>query len=103
MLNYIINIKENRPIINILGEICWGFQVENFEKKIGAKKQDVEVLLMRFLQEEKSGVLETRVTDFEINIIKKALVEVEAEIEEWEFETRIGVTLAEIKNLKIFR
>lgn len=29
----LIDLKRDRPIINILGEVCWGFKIENFEKK----------------------------------------------------------------------
>ncbi len=35
---YKINIKKDRPIINILGEICWGLQVDDFEKKLEYRK-----------------------------------------------------------------
>ncbi len=102
MKTYKINLIENRPIINILGEICWGFHVNDFEKKIGVKKNVVENLLNRFLQVEKSEITETQISDAEFQIIKNALSEVENEIEEWEFETRIGVTLEEVKSLAIF-
>lgn len=99
---YKIKIIENRPIINLLGEVCWGFHVDNFEKKIGVKKTIAEGLLNRLLEDEKSGILEAQVSGSELRIIRNALSEVEKEIEEWEFETRIGATLEEVKNLAIF-
>jgi hypothetical protein len=99
---YNINLKRDRPIINILGEICWGFQVDNFEKKIGSKKEIVEALLKRLLIEEKTGIIETYLNASEVEVIKRALNEVEKEIEEWEFATRIGVSLEEVKKISIF-
>jgi hypothetical protein len=97
-----INIERDRPIINILGEICWGFALENFERKIGAKKETVEALLERLLIEEKIGTVETYLNNSEIEVIKKALTEVEKEIEEWEFQIRIGASLEEVKKISIF-
>ncbi len=101
--NYKINIIQDRPIINILGEVCWGFTVNNFEKKIGAKKEIVEDLLNRLIKDKKAGIIETYLNDFEVEIIKKALIEVEKEIEEWEFSIRFGVTLEEVKEISILK
>lgn len=97
-----INLKTDRPIINILGEVCWGFKIDKFEKKIGVKKETVEILLERLVREEKAGAIETYLTSSEIEFIKRALKEVEKEIEEWEFRTRIGVSLEEVKKISIF-
>lgn len=94
-----INIKQDRAIINVLGEVCWGFQIDNFEEKIGAKKEIVEAFLKRLLREEKAGVVETHLNEFEVKILRKALSEVEKEIEEWEFETRIGIPLKNVKEI----
>ena len=98
-----INLEQDRFIINILGEICWGFQVDNFEKKIGAKKAIVENLLEKLLNEEKAGVVEIYLDNSEVSIIRKAFNEVEKEIEEWEFQTRIGAPLNKVKELEIFK
>jgi uncharacterized membrane protein len=102
-INHKINLKIDRAIINILGEICWGFHIDNFEKKIGEKKDVVKTLLERLLKEEKEGVLETNLNDKELEIIRKALNEVENEIEEWEFQTRIGFPLEKVKKILIFK
>jgi len=40
-----INLKNDRAVINILGEVCWGFRLEDFEIKIGASFIEVESLL----------------------------------------------------------
>jgi hypothetical protein len=100
---YKINLEQDRPIINILGEICWGFQIDNFQEKIGVKKEIAETLLERLLNEEKAGIIETYLDDAEVEIVKRGLNEVEKEIEEWELHTRIGVSLKKIKEIAIFK
>jgi hypothetical protein len=98
-----INLDRDRAIINLLGEVCWGFKVDNFENTIGAKQEIVESLLERLLKEEKLGIIETFLNESELAIIRRALHAVEKEIEEWEFQTRIGVSLEEVKALSIFQ
>lgn len=90
-----INLQKERLIISILGEVCWGFKIDNFEHKIGVKKDIVEQLLERLLREEKEGKIETFLSKDELAIVKKSFQEVEKEIEEWEYQTRIGLTLDE--------
>ena len=97
-----VNIEKDRLIINILGEVCWGFHINNFENKIGAKKEIVEELLERLLRYEKNGIIEIFLNNSEVEIIKSAFNEVKSEIEEWEFHARIGATLDEVKEISIF-
>lgn len=98
-----INPEKDRPIINILGEICWGFNIDDFEKKIGVKKQAAELLLERLLKDEKSENIEILLNDSEVGIIRNALNEVKGEIEEWEFNTRIGLPLDKVEEISIFK
>ncbi len=98
-----VNLLKNRPIINLLGEICWGFQVDDFEKRIGETKKIVEQLLERLLNEEKVGAVEVSLNASEIEILKRALKEVVNEIEDWEFHARIGATLEEVNKLPVFK
>jgi hypothetical protein len=100
---YKINLKKERSIINILGEICWGFNIDDFENIIGVKKIIVEALLERLLKEERAGNVETYISSADVLIIQKALKIVEKEIEEWEFPIRFGVTLEEVKKNSIFQ
>ena len=93
---FFMNFQNDRPIINLLGEICWGFEVDGFERKIGVKKKVVEALLERLLKEEKAGAIEIYLSDSEVSIVKRALNEVEKEIEEWEFQMRIGISRKEV-------
>lgn len=98
-----INLEKDRPIINILGEVCWGFNIEDFEKKIGVKKEIAELLLERLLKSEKSGIIEISLNKSEVKTIKNALNEVKREIEEWEFSTRIGLPLEKVEKISIFK
>lgn len=58
---------------------------------------------MRLVNEEKLGVLETYLSASEVEVIKKAVKVVENELEEWEFSTRIGASLEEVKQIIIFQ
>lgn len=100
---YKINLLKDRPVINLLGEICWGIQITSFEEKVGARKEVAEALLNRLINEEKNGNVDVFVTFSEMEIIRKSLEIVGKEIEEWEFQTRIGVTLEEVKNIPFFQ
>ncbi|MES2198848.1 MAG: hypothetical protein V4489_01590 [Chlamydiota bacterium] len=97
-----INLEKDRPIINILGEICWGFQVDNFEKKIGVKKETVEILLEKLLKSEREETLIIYINFTEVEIIKKAIIEVVREIEQWEFHARIGISMEELMKIPFF-
>jgi hypothetical protein len=98
-----INLQKDRPIINLLGEVCWGFPIDNFEKKIGVKKEIAEQLLKRLIREEKTGVIETHLSDAEVEILKRAFKEVVNEMEKEEFHTRIGATLDMVREIAILK
>ena len=99
---YKINFEKERLIIAILGEVCWGLRVDDFEKKMGVTKEKAIFLLEKLLDKEQKKIYETKLEDSEVQIIHNALSIVEKEIDEWEFFTRIGATLAEIKSMPIF-
>jgi len=90
-----INIKNNRCIINVLGELCWGVYVDNFEKKIGNKKEVVEEFLERLLKAEREGIAEICINNSESELIRRAFDEVFRQIDEWEFQTRMGISIEE--------
>lgn len=98
-----INLDENFPVITILGEVCGGFRVDNFEKKIGVTEKVALSLLEKILEKERSGIIEIYLDDSDISIIQNAFKVVAKEIEEWEFQTRVGVDLSEAKEIPIFR
>lgn len=96
---YEIDLVEDRALISILGEVCWGFHVDNFENQIVASILVVESILNRLVNEEKAGIVETYISFFEVEIIQRAFREVLKEIEEWEFSTRIGISIDEVKEI----
>lgn len=98
-----INLISDRFVINLLGEICWGFHLDDFESKIGAKKEIVEALLEKLIKEEKQGIVEIELDDSEVRIIRNAFDEVKKEIEDWEFSTRIGVSLERVSEIAILK
>lgn len=91
--------NEAWPLLNILNEITHGIYINNFDEVIGAKKEFVEALLDRFLMDERDGLKEVFLNNEEVEIFKKALHAVENTLEEWEFQTRIGVTHEESKKI----
>lgn len=90
------------PIVNILNEICNGVQIE---QAIGFKYEEIMDLLRKISSYEvEEGNLENaqiiELSDNEIEIIKKSFNEILKHIEEWEFSTRIGVSIQEARDLK---
>ncbi|MGE0669376.1 MAG: hypothetical protein AB7H48_00380 [Parachlamydiales bacterium] len=97
----IVGIKwdEIWPISNILNEVCHGFYVHNFENNIGAKKPIVVDLMDKISEKENEDEIILFLNDIELNLLKKSFEEVLRQIEEWEFQTRIGVTIQEAKDI----
>lgn len=97
------------PFVNILNEVCHGLKIEILSK-IDHSYEEVYALLEKLsshecAEDEEDVKKEITFSDNEIHILKRSLHEVALEIEEWEFQTRIGVTLDEIQEtfLKILR
>ena len=94
------------PLVNILNEVCHGIKID-IQSKIGSSYEKVYTLLKKITTHEVNEYesdIKKRITfqDEEILILKRCLHEVAQVIEEWEFQTRIGVTLDEIKENPIF-
>lgn len=94
------------PVVNILNEVCHGIKI-NIQSKIGSSYEEVYKLLKKITpyevnEYEADEKKEISFKDEEIRILKRCLLEVAEEIEEWEFQTRIGVTLDEIEENPIF-
>lgn len=66
---YEINLIKDRAIINILGEVCWGLRIANFEELIGEKIETVEVILKRLLSE-----ISTMEDDLQFEYAKSELI-----------------------------
>jgi len=94
------NWNELWPIGNILNEVCHGINISNFENEIGFKYESILFLLKKItaykVKEYESEIKKViELNDFERDIIQKSFQEVLKEIEEWEFSTRIGISIAE--------
>lgn len=103
----IIEIKwdELWAMMNILNEVCNGIQIYDLEKKLGFNRTSIKDLMnkiavFKIYKDEPEEKISFVLNDFEINVIKICFKEVLKEIEEWEFQTRIGVTIEEAKAIK---
>lgn len=100
--------EELWPLANILNEVCNGIYINDFEKKIGATNEEASLLhdkIISYEVEESELNLKKiiNINKNEVEILRKSLKEVSRQIEEWEFQTRIGVTLEEVEaTLKLF-
>ncbi len=73
----------------LLNEICYGIHIKNFEEVFGEEHLVID-LMERVLQEK--GKDSTFIFNgCELKIIQNSFEEVFKEIEDWEFQTRIGI------------
>ena len=93
--NFALNSDERILLINTLNEVCNGFRIDNFEKKIGAHKERVARLLARISDADEQGDGKCEFSESDLEIINNSFNEVIKEIEEWEFQTRIGISRKE--------
>ncbi len=77
------------PLINILNEICYGIHIKNFEEIFGEEHFVID-LMERIIQEKGKDSIFV-FNSFELKIIQNSFEEVFKEIEDWEFQTRIGI------------
>ena len=87
------------PLLNILNEICHGISVKNFEQTIGVNK-NVVIFLMDRISQHKNKTSYLTLNEKELNIIENCFNEVFRQIEEWEFQTRIGISVQEAIRIK---
>ncbi len=80
------------PLLNVLNEICHGIHIDDFEKCIGSKKEIVVELMDSIAKDENKGDVVLCLSDLEVNIVINSFKCVFKEIEEWEFQTRLGVS-----------
>jgi hypothetical protein len=83
------------PLINILNEVCHGIKISNFEKTIGVSKQTVIDFMNKISQKDGKEPLELIINSSEHTILKNSFDEVLRQIDDWEFQTRIGITILE--------
>jgi len=59
--------------------------------------------LKKLLEKEDAGVVEVYLDDLEVKVVQNAFKVVIKEIEEWEFQIRVGVYLETVKDIPIFK
>lgn len=92
------------PLCNILGQVNSALYIENFEDTIGCQDKEVDQLIRKInkheVRESKAHKsISISLNDHEIKIIQNCLKKVLKEIDEWEFQTLIGVSKEEIKKI----
>lgn len=83
------------PILNILNQVSNGLKIINFEKVIGANFEIVCNLMDRISREEHKESVILSLSALDVNIIKKSFEECLRQIDEWEFQTLIGISIPE--------
>ncbi len=101
MENKVIELNENEFLstLNILNEVCHGINVSNFEKSIGEKKEVVVAFMDKISNEEGKDNIILNLNNSELSVLKNSINEVFKQIDEWEFETRIGISIQEMKTI----
>jgi len=97
-----IKWEEIWPIVNILNEICHGIDVDL--DKMGFKYEEILNLLNKLKKYDpgKSNYdfqITIELNASELKMLIKSFKEVFRQIEEWEFQTRIGITIQEAKSI----
>jgi hypothetical protein len=95
-----LSSNEFWPLLNILNEVCHGIKINNFENSIGAKKQTVVAFMDNIAKEEEKKEVLLNLNDSELTFLKKSFEEVFRQIEEWEFQTRIGISTQEARKIQ---
>lgn len=108
-----ISRHELGSLSNALNEVCNGIEVLDFETKIGLSTEEANGILDFFcstyqqaLQNERLGNTENKIvlelTRRELCGLINTITVVCFEIEAWEFETRLGITIEEAKTMLCF-
>ncbi len=88
------------PLLNIINEVCHGIRIDNFENVIGAKKQTVVDFLNSIEDEEEEKEVLLNLSDSELIFLKNSFEEVFRQIDEWEFQTRIGISITDARKIQ---
>ncbi|MBA3238018.1 MAG: hypothetical protein H0T62_06670 [Parachlamydiaceae bacterium] len=96
-----LDYDEYCTLVNIINEVCNGFYINNLEKATGFTKQTAIIFFKKILQKKgEERAVELVLEDSEIIFIKNSFGEIFKEIDEWEFETRLGVTIPEALKIR---
>ena len=88
-----------RPVVNILNEVCNGLYITNFTDKIGASEDFARSLLHKYSDQYKKNEQIQISNDLEFKVILNSFKEVFKNIDDWEFDARVGITLKDAQDL----
>ncbi len=88
------------PLLNILNEICYGINIPDFENSIGVKKQKIVDFMDRISKEDEKNDVVLNLNDEELIFLQNSFKEIFKQIDEWEFQTRIGISIQEANKIK---
>ena len=94
---------EIQILLDILIETCYscyGVSINGFKKKIGVEKTEAVELMNKILEEKDKEESILNLNETELLMFFKSFEEVFREIEEWEFQTLIGVTILEAERIR---
>lgn len=94
-----ISIKEIRLIHQAINEVCYGLKVVDFNATIGSRAFAIKTLeRLGRVYEENTKVRNSRInlilTPDDVQLFCNALAEVLKQIDDWEFDTRMGAERA---------
>ena len=95
-----LNSNQIWPLLNILNEVCYGVFIEDFEFIIGTNKKNVIDLMVLIEKEENNEECLIYLNGLQLMIIDKSFDEIFKQIEEWEFQSRIGISREDAKKIK---
>ena len=97
--------EEVRILHQVLNEVCNGLRIENFEKTIGdMDAAKIEMSNLRALYADSNARKDSRrisihMTPSLIEICRNALARVQMEIDDWDFETRLGASKQQVQSM----
>lgn len=101
MREFEILVYQVWPLLNILNEVCHGIKIDNFEEIIGSKKSIVIELMDRISKEDNENVIMLNLSVEDLEVLNKSFDFVFNQIEDWEFQTRIGITKSEVNKIRL--
>ncbi len=90
--------EEIRHLSNALNEVCNGFAVANFEAAIGLTTKQAADLLRRVHRSTAHQPVDLALA--ELDALRNSLTAVLAELEPWEYATRMGFQVTESEDLR---
>lgn len=100
-----ISQDELWPTINILNEVCHGISINDFNKEIGSNYNTIYKLLKKLshlMPHEKTNEKKIiiNINEDEARLIESCFTKTFKLIDEMEFQTRIGISTKEAKEIK---